>query len=316
MKIGIFLVGRIGDMILSTPMYSAIKKKYPEARITVIAGRANYNLLKNNPFIENVWVFDKNPFKLIPLLFKIIFHKFDYWLDPKDHFSTESSAIARLCGAKNTVGYNRPKSHNFDFEIPSDEANHRLHYSQRVFNALIPLGMNYPKIIPKPELYEDKDFDDSIVNSYLDKTKKNLLINLSATSHTRIYNSENWIKVISRINLNKFNVILSFVENEEAIANEIQSKIADVKLFDSKSIWDVISLVKRVDYVISPDTSVIHIASAFNIPQISLFNDHKENFVRFKPTSEKSIHIMPNDSQNVNNISADEILSAFERLVN
>ncbi len=315
MKIAIFLVGRIGDMILSTPMYSAIKKKYPDSEITVIAGKNNFNILNNNPYLDKVWIFDKNPLKLIPLLLKAISARFDYWLDPKDHFSSESAIMAYLCRAKNTVGFNRPKRHNFDFEIPTYEDNYRLHYSQRCYNALIPIGINVPKLIPSPELYEPENYDAQEVSQYLSKDKKNILVNLSASSDTRIYPADKWIEVLQAIDANKYNVVLSFVEEHKYIADSIKSKISSVKFNSSVSIWNLISIIKRVDYVISPDTAAVHIAAAFNIPIIALYNDKKENYIRFKPSSDISIVIVPEDSKYISSIIPSQIIQAIEKIM-
>jgi ADP-heptose:LPS heptosyltransferase len=314
MKIAIFLVGRIGDMILSTPMYSAIKKKYPDALITVIAGKSNYNILSNNPYIEKVWVFDKNPFKLVPLVFKIMLAKFDYWLDPKDHYSSESALMSRFCKAKYTVGYNRPTHHNFDFEIPTDKDNARLHYSQRCYNALIPLGINVPKIIPRPELYETPN-EHKAIDEYILTNKINTLINLSAGAVNRIYPADKWIVFISSLDMTKNNIILSYTDEQADIAKLITENFCNIKCSNSYSIWELISLIKRVDYVISPDTSAIHIASAFNKPLIGLYNDYQENYCRFKPSTDKYKIIMPKGSTNVSIIDAKQIIDAFDKLV-
>ena len=315
MKIAIFLVGRIGDMILSTPMYSAIKKKYPTTEITVIAGRANYSILENNPYIDRIWVFDKNPIKIIPLLFKILFTKFDYWLDPKDHYSSESLLFARLSRANITVGYNRQDNHHFDFSIPSFEDNKHLHYTQRCFNALLPIGINIPKFISTPELYESKEFDEALFSNIISNSKKNILINISATSETRIYPTEKWINVIEAIDNKLNNIIISYVIQQTQIAEDLANRFPNIHIYSSNSILNLISLVKRVDLVISPDTSVVHIASAFNKPLIALFNDVQDNFIRFKPTSNKQKIIMPKDCISVSNISPDNIKDAINSLL-
>jgi heptosyltransferase III len=55
--------------------------------------------------------------------------------------------------------------------------------------------------------------------------------------------------------------------------------------FPSRSINDVVALVSQSKLVISPDTSVVHIASAFNVPCIALFHSLWWNVHKFAPLS-------------------------------
>jgi hypothetical protein len=48
---------RIGDMVLSTAALKALRKGYPSATITVFASGKNYEILKNNPNIDDVIIY-------------------------------------------------------------------------------------------------------------------------------------------------------------------------------------------------------------------------------------------------------------------
>lgn len=39
----------VGDMVLSTPLFRALKKNFPDARLTVLASERNYGIIQNNP---------------------------------------------------------------------------------------------------------------------------------------------------------------------------------------------------------------------------------------------------------------------------
>ena len=44
----------IGDLLIITPLFESIKKNFPDSRITVGIGKWNSDVIKNNPFIDNV----------------------------------------------------------------------------------------------------------------------------------------------------------------------------------------------------------------------------------------------------------------------
>ncbi len=71
-----FLVIRlsaIGDAVLVTPVFSAIRQQYPDARIHFITGKNNLPLFEKDPRLFKVYAFDKNRpqeiFKEIPTAF-------------------------------------------------------------------------------------------------------------------------------------------------------------------------------------------------------------------------------------------------------
>ena len=69
---------RIGDMVITTPVFRELKKSYPNIEINVLASHANYMILKNNPYINSIYLNNKNNFFLdLPILFKLRKKKID-----------------------------------------------------------------------------------------------------------------------------------------------------------------------------------------------------------------------------------------------
>ena len=86
---------RIGDMILTTPVFRELKAAYPNIEINVLASKANFLILKNNPNVDNVYLNNKNNlFFDLPLLFKLRKQKIDTCIE-FDH-SVIRHAILRL----------------------------------------------------------------------------------------------------------------------------------------------------------------------------------------------------------------------------
>lgn len=314
MKIAFIQLGRVGDMILCTPAFSAIRSKFPDAELYVIAGAGNYSVLDNNPLIDKVIQYRKSLSGIFSLLSFLLLNRFDYWIDAKDHKSGESQLLAKLARAKVKIGYNDNSNTTFHHSVPSNIQNKDLHFTERVFNALKYLGISSPNKTPKPELFIPDELSNKARNFYNTlSSKENLLINLSATSEARIYSAENWSKVIAAIDSNKYNIILSFMPNEQKIADRLQQIFPAIIFANSHSIEEFIALIKHCDLLISPDTSAVHIAAAFEKKLIALFNDYPENYAKFRTVNPNATIIMPSGTTNINQIPPELIINEIEK---
>ncbi|MCP3900911.1 MAG: glycosyltransferase family 9 protein, partial [Desulfobacteraceae bacterium] len=59
MKILLVQLSFLGDTILSTPVIAGLKKLYPESKISVLTTPISSSLVENDPFVEEVIVYDK-----------------------------------------------------------------------------------------------------------------------------------------------------------------------------------------------------------------------------------------------------------------
>jgi len=312
MKIAIIQLGRIGDLVLLTSAIKPIKNKFPNSKIYFIVGKSNYFVLENNPDVEKILILDKNPLKLIPFLIKFKTIKFDYYIDPKDHFSTESNLLARIANAKIKIGFNdkNRNSKSFDIGIASDFENKNLHFVERIGNILKHIGIYSDENILRPSIFIDVAHQ-KIVNDFLqNKDISNfILLNISASSETRMWLPEKWIALINAIKDRKI-IIFSAPHHSDTVA-EICSKTNAIHFPPSK-LMIISVLISKSDLVISPDTSVIHIASAFDIPVISLVGNISNNVVKFYPLSTKKEVILTKSKDDfVNTIEIEDVLKVY-----
>jgi len=69
-KIAIVQLSKLGDMVCATPMFRAIKEKYPAALVFVIGNKVNASLLKDHPHVDQYIVSHKNFLSLLRRLRK------------------------------------------------------------------------------------------------------------------------------------------------------------------------------------------------------------------------------------------------------
>jgi heptosyltransferase-2 len=92
---------RLGDVILSTPVYESIKRSFPLIRLTVLANQAN--ILADNPFIDRVISVDKKrPWRILR---DLAGEKFDLVIVLNRAFSATAATFALLSKAPLRVGY-------------------------------------------------------------------------------------------------------------------------------------------------------------------------------------------------------------------
>lgn len=312
MKILITLLGRIGDMILLTPSFRLIKEKYPDARIDVIASRHNYIIPKLNPDVNFVYVYDKKFLNVIKLIIKLKLEHYDYYIDPKDHFSRESYIFSRLVKAKTKIGFNRVGYSNFDIQIDNSKANRNIFHSVRIMKALKPLGIEIPEVLPKPSLFEDPNSIEYVDNNFpkLSEQRRIALLNISASKDYRMWGIENWKRFIAEFSKRNIYFIISSEPRHKQLAEQLDGKHS--MIFPSRNINDIISLIRKVDLVITPDTSIVHIASAWDKPTFALFTGDENNFWWFRPVSVYNRSVLAPKGKDVTDIDYETIQKEFD----
>jgi len=313
MKILIVQLGRIGDMILATPLFKAIAKKYPDAEIDVIAGRHNYNIIKNNPYINDIIVHRKPPLYILLNIFRIRRKTYNYLIDPKDHYSNESKYFAWIAKANIKIGYNQSKKRIFHHSVPGLSANKNLHYTMRHFQALKPLGIYMPTEIPRPDLYTSDYSEEYVVRFLAGLTDKPLLtLNISASKENKMLQPDKWVKILRKVDMRDWNTVISYAPPEKSVAEYIADKSVFPILFRSRSMSDVISLVNRSSLLITPDTSLVHVASAFNTPMVGIYSGLNVQFEKFKPLMDDQTIIRASEGDSgIRTVNEDDVIEVL-----
>ena len=88
-----FRTDRLGDFIIITNIIYALKKRYPNCKIIVVASQYNYDFIKQYKLVNKVILFNKNfnLFKKIGIFIEIIRNKYDV------SFSVDGKSFSNLC---------------------------------------------------------------------------------------------------------------------------------------------------------------------------------------------------------------------------
>jgi heptosyltransferase-2 len=109
-KIVIVQTAFLGDVILTTPLIKAVRKKYPRSKIFFLLIPQTKELLQNIPYLDEIVVYDKKDkekgiFGFLKLIKKIKGMAFDLAFVP--HRSLRSALLVYLAGIPQRAGFDR-----------------------------------------------------------------------------------------------------------------------------------------------------------------------------------------------------------------
>ena len=109
-----------GDVVLATAILEKLRSYFPDAQLDLLIRKGNENLLQNNPYLNNLIIWDKTTNKtknLFNIISKIRHEKYSYVLNL--HRYASSGMICFLSGAKYITGYDKnPFSFCFTKKVP------------------------------------------------------------------------------------------------------------------------------------------------------------------------------------------------------
>ena len=71
----------------------------------------------------------------------------------------------------------------------------------------------------------------------------------------------------------------------------------------------------HLDILITPDTSLVHIARLMKIPVIAVYSGHRRNYFFWRPYRQKGGAVMAENISNLHDIEAEQVIEAFFKLV-
>ena len=301
--------GKIGDMVINTLMFREIKKKYPHIEIGVVTKGGARIIIENNPNVDKIYEYQKDRKSIKKLASKITEEKYDLVIDFSEILRVNQMMLINLCRARFNMGLNKEEWDLFDISYSKPEG--YIHITEIYRRILEKLGIT--DITIGYELFFDEEQKNKVDDLLRDITHKKIVVfNPFAASKHRDLNLENILK-IGKIVLEDENNILIFIgekRRKKELENVIKELGKDVIFPELENIMETSYLISKADLVITPDTSIVHIAAAFKRKLIAIYRlDNKEenkiNRYLWAPNYEGSVQIFSKDFEITNGEEAD-----------
>src|SRR5687768_3702205 len=100
-------IGRLGDVLIATPLFAALRRRFPQARITLVAAEAGAGAGKLSPDVDELLVLRRfhRPLSNLALAARLAARESDLLIDLNSAFSRASWTLARLARARRKAAF-------------------------------------------------------------------------------------------------------------------------------------------------------------------------------------------------------------------
>ncbi|MDR2396035.1 MAG: DUF374 domain-containing protein [Endomicrobium sp.] len=279
-KILIVQPSRLGDIIFSLPTLAAIKKKYPHARLSWIVDERCFEILEDNPLLENIFVWNRKQKSIkyyIDLMKTLRKQKFDLSIDL--HGLAKSAMLVKFAGAKFKIASSstngmREFSWLFSKEIKSSSRHCVGHHFEVAKYLGCPSDINYPIYIPE--------------QSFRIVTDKLLKENVNLEKIVGIHPGGGWISrrwatskyaQLSKKLKDELQADIVLIGGKEGGSSEkgLNEEIildANVKITDMTgkfTLKELCAFLQMCKVFVGNDSGPIYIATALNVEAVAVF---------------------------------------------
>lgn len=298
-------LNRIGDALVTTPLFDEIKNQIG-CKIFILADRKNHFVFRNNPAIDEVIVFEKGLKGLFSVNRIIKENNIKAVIDLHDDVSTTVSFLIALSNVKYKFGLRKSNSNIYSHVVDRLDST-KNHVIDRNLNLASLFGIKIDKKKVSVKFYPTEKEEKIAITqlTILNPNNKFLVgINISAGSFARFWGIENYIKLYSSLSIFDVKVIIFCSENELLFAK---------KITDKKNIYPVTkdfgifaSAIMKLNFLITPDTSVVHIASIKKIPTFGLYVKYNTKDMIWSPYN-TDFEAVVTEEPTLKNISFEEV---------
>ena len=302
---------RLGDVVLSLPVYESIKLSIPGVHLTALVDKSYAGLMADNPYIDRVLQWDrKQPWKTLRSLQR---KNFDLAFTLNKTFSATASLFMLFSGAAYRVGYKQPQNawiHEIQMAIDKQPK----HEIENNLELLKTAGLQ--KIAQNPELNFNENETEKITALLAAKNRHPDRPLVLIKPGTRVP-EWGW-------KLDKFQMVTEYLlktgtaevflitgPGEEAMIDQFIHGIEPLPvLLPTLSIKELALLIQKSDLLVCNHTGIMHLASAVQTPVLAIFK-HGE-IARWGPYNTPHIIL---EERNSDFLSPETVLESIDKLL-
>lgn len=259
---------KIGDMVVTTSLIKNLALAGYD--VYVSSQQSSLEILKKNPYVKGTFSYNDYSYKdLFESIKKIRKFHFDLVIDTRPFYSFEMKKII-FCAFTNSthlMGFNKSNVKSYNISIPYyNNDSHITNQLNKIYDYIN--IQNYDKSYDLYIAEDNKKYINKFITKY--NIAKFVIINPFGGAKKRElsqWQMEYLVEILKKI---KPDHTIVFIGEQNKLKN------IDPNLglkFQSNSILDVIALIKEASYVVTVDTSIVHITSAFGLPCLTIYSE-------------------------------------------
>jgi ADP-heptose:LPS heptosyltransferase len=322
--------GALGDIVIATAGFSAIRARHPNAHIVCLTTRPYASLLSQSPYFNDVWIDEKPRFfdfrKRRQLRAQLTAHRWQWVYDLQT--STRSTAYQWLLKRPwpSISNVSRWSSHPY-----TDPARHTKHAYENLkiqleiagitdvpppdirwlkadISAVWEQGMGNKKS-PTPESPAPSPPDPSPSDPSIQPLSYALIVAGGAPHRPdKRWPAENYAQLCQTFIQRNITPILIGTKAEEAALNEIAAAVPEaINLCGVTSIAQITTLATQAKLAVGNDTGPMHLIAASGCPSTVLFS-HDSNPARSAPVGD---HVRSLRESRLSDLTVDRVLASL-----
>lgn len=321
----------IGDLVCTTPLITALRRRFPTAWLGALVNSYNAPVLKNNPDLDEVIAYTKLKHagederawsvlaRRIGDLWRLRRMRLDLVVLATPDYSERLVRTARLLRPREIAGFSSGRGEELDLAVPTASLAGR-HEVERVY-ALAPLLGLEPD---PPPLKVVPDTQEVARARAAFRPGVRIAVHISARRPLQRWPAESFVALIRRLQEEHgASVMLLWSpgpsddprhpgDDDKARAILDRTRTAGVVGFPTRRLEELIGALAASDAVICSDGGAMHIAAALGKPIVCFFGDSPVE--RWHPWGVPHRVLRP-ATGGVANVSVDEAAAAFSSLV-
>lgn len=332
---------RIGDIVCSTPVLRAIKTKYPDSFLSVLVSANASGIIKNDPRIDEIIIFEDYEKNFLGLIKKIRGNDFDWGISLS---GTALSSLLFFLGLiprrMKIVRNGRPMAEILtDWMCNIKEKYAKLSYLPAFYLKMLHhMGINYTDA--RKEVFLGKESVGKIDLFFKKEAiiPEDKIVGMSITAGNKIKEwGDEKFEIVAKEIVKRYNAKIVFIggERDRERIDKLKEKLGGGKNYINAAeltLEDLSALMIRFSAFISVDTGPVHIAEALSVALIDILGP--VNDIELTPRGEgvrivkSPFHIPPTIfafreagsgeliKKALDLISADMVLNVFHDIVN
>ncbi len=316
--------GQLGDVILGLPALSAIKKRFPDARITALVGKPSVQVIELADFFDEIIAVDRVELRdsgklwSIAQIFKVVGNirrkNFDFVIDL--HSLYETNLLGFFSGAKHRLFANREGRSldylaNFKPKPPcEDKTKNATDFYLDVLQPLdIREAMRFVQIRPRKL---DVEVIENIWRTENFVEKQMVGMFLGAGHPGRRWSIANFANLTRLLMTNENRKIVVFLGPEERhLRKEVEENFPpETFIFDKLTIPQLAEALSRLQVLVSNDTGPMHLGAVMGT-SIVMLSKHGTSNVHI-PLTEKLTIVR---GATLNEISVEEVFQTTRKVL-
>ena len=256
--------GGIGDAVLLAPAVGAIKKKFPQAEVSVLAEKRNAGIFALIPGVDLVLRYD------VPKEFLAAFRLRPDVVIDTEQYHRLSAVVARLMGANILIGFGTNERARL--------FHHAIGYSHDNYEAISFMQLLGPLGIDPIDIHETPFLTIPVAAQSRAANLLGLLVETpfvtifpGASIPERRWSGERFGEVAASLAALGYRIVIVGGQEDRATADLIIADGDGLNLAGQTDLTETAAIIRQSAMLISGDSGLLHIGVGLGIPTLSLF---------------------------------------------